>query len=460
LDKSQLRRLALDFADGQIPGREYRARRRELIDGIIDGSEPIQREPRPTAVPRELTTVRLNLPPAAGSGFPWPLALGGASAVCVVVVAALLLWPADDPPPPAPSAPSVPAVGLSPARALVESFVARRNFAIEAVGDFEEQWDQLAQGDRDEARGSLWFGSLVRALRDEIKSQKALSGLAGGDAALLRARRIAALGEHLRIAEQLPDVDETSPQAGETAVTDTAGQAPESVAQAPPTEPAATASQADESTPATATVPSSETPTGREWLARQNETDLTLQLFAVNDLDRVEQLMAAHPDLVVRILATDGATPRYRVFHGIFTDEASARGAFDALPADLTGASGGAIVKSIAAVRDDLAGRAVAAPAPPTSRPASGTQDKGYTLQLFASGNRGNAEALIEAFPALPLQLRELNGDVAPFRVTYGRFDSEDSARAASSELPAQLLAKIGKPLAKRMTDTGNSIGR
>jgi hypothetical protein len=120
--------------------------------------------------------------------------LGAASVMCVAIVAALLLWPAGDPPrpPPVPT-PSVPSAGLSPARGLVECFVARRNFAVDSLAGFEARWEELTPAERDEARASLWFGGLVRALRDEMKTQKALAGLAGGEAALARAGRLLGL---------------------------------------------------------------------------------------------------------------------------------------------------------------------------------------------------------------------------------------------------------------------------
>jgi septal ring-binding cell division protein DamX len=191
-------------------------------------------------------------------------------------------------------------------------------------------------------------------------------------------------------------------------------------------------------------------PSGREWLAARGDDELTLQIFAVNGLDRVEQLMSRHPDLDLHILATDGDAPRYRVFHGVFGDTDAARTAFAALPADVSAAAGEAIVKSFAAVREDLQARA---PRPASASASAYAGD--YTLQLFASASRSNAQSLVDAFPALGLELRERSGDPAPYRVVYGRFDSAREAAAAT--LPATLLSRIGKPLARPLDDTGIS---
>ena len=96
---------------------------------------------------------------------------------------------------------------MSRSRALVESFLALRDFSDPSISGFRDEWSALSEAERDEARDALWFHSLVRALRDEIKTQKALAGLAGGEAALSRARTVWKLGEHLEVSEQLPVVE-------------------------------------------------------------------------------------------------------------------------------------------------------------------------------------------------------------------------------------------------------------
>lgn len=448
MNKSQLRRLAAAYAEGRMSAAEYRARRRELIDAVVAGRIPIQRETPPTSPDSLMTT-----PPFPAGGVPWHLVLGGASAMCLLLLA-WLLWPAGEaPPPPAPVVevrpPEVPR-----SRSVVESFLARRDFSAPAIEQLESEWAALDATEREQARDALWFLALVRALRDEVKTQKALAGLAGGEAAIGRARRIVALGERLGVAEQLPGLDGldgsafAAPAAGPEPRTDTVRAPAE-----PPVAPvaAATSAPAELPTPAPAPAATPGAPTGRQWLAARTDAELTLQIFAVNSLDRVEQIMAAHPELDLHILATDGAAPRYRVFHGVFTGEAQARAAFDALPRDVSRAAGGAIVKSFAAVREDLSGGAAQATAPSQAALSDGD----YTLQLFASESRANAEALVGAFPALDLELRALTGDAAPYRVIFGRFPSPEAAKRAAVALPPDLLSRIGTPLTKSVSETG-----
>jgi septal ring-binding cell division protein DamX len=187
-------------------------------------------------------------------------------------------------------------------------------------------------------------------------------------------------------------------------------------------------------------------------LAAQDNSHLTLQIFAVNNLDRVEQLIGAHPGLDVHVLATEGAVPRYRVFHGVFRSEEQARKAYTALPADILTASNGAIVKSFSVVHDDLRATRVA-----TESTGAGNDPEAYAVQVFATGNRANAQALIRAFPALKLKLRKIAGDAAPFRVVYGQFESADLARSAASQLPQTLLSRVGTPLPKSMGSLGTA---
>lgn len=453
MNKSQLRKLAGKFADGRLAGDEYRARRRELIDAIVAGDTAIEREPARTE-PAPAPPVD---PAPARRAVPWHLVLAGGAVLCVAVLV-WLLWPS--PPRPAAEAPPVVRAPEVPrTRTLVESFIALRDFSAGAIAQFESAWMALDEAERSAARSELWFRSLVGALRDEVKTQKALAGLSDDDAPMRRARRVVELAQRLGVAEQLPPLREATA----TAVP------PPAVPPAPVADAAAPATRASSSDPATtphaAATPDADAappapprtdavvmqPSGREWLAARGDDELTLQIFAVNGLDRVEQLMSRHPDLGLHILATDGDAPRYRVFHGVFGNTDAARTAFAALPADVSSAAGEAIVKSFAAVREDLQARAPR----PAAASAPGASAGDYTLQLFASASRSNAQSLVDAFPALGLELRERSGDPAPYRVVYGRFHS--AREAAGTTLPATLLSRIGKPLARPLDETGIS---
>lgn len=468
MKKSQLRLLAAELASGRIPAGEYRARRRELIDDIVAGEKAIERvEPQPhraetakptrlnppfdpTAAPTTARTAaaasgRFSLPFSVPLPVPIPVILTAGSVLCVAILTAIL-WPAPPPQVATHTTPIVPAIPPSkevPAsRALVESFVARHDFSAAAIAEFQNDWQQIESWEREQARDELWFGSLVRTLGDEVKTQQALAGLAGGEAALARAQAALAFGEFLGVADKLSSVDNvvlhSAANAGNT-TTDSGTQ----------DKPAATVDEPRTSAPQSAaeTVTGS-TPTGRQWLAAQSDEQLTLQIFAVNHLDRVEQLITAHPDLLVYVLVTEGATPRYRIFHGVFADKGQARQAYEALPAEVTNASQGAIVKSFSVVREDLSAKISA----PTM--VNDVSDA-FTLQVFASASREGAQALVQSFPALKLRVYEVSGGVAPYRVVFGKFSSATEANTAAAALPETLLARVGMPLTKNLASLG-----
>jgi formylglycine-generating enzyme required for sulfatase activity len=87
------------------------------------------------------------------------------------------------------------------------------------------------------------------------------------------------------------------------------------------------------------------------WLAGQREADLTLQLFAVQSLEKVKELLAAHPQLDVKILPANGGNVRYRIVYGVFQSTREAENAFASLPPAITAQSGRPIVKTIADLR-------------------------------------------------------------------------------------------------------------
>jgi septal ring-binding cell division protein DamX len=486
MNKSQVRLLADEMANGEITAGEYRARRRELIDNIVAGTAAIERvapvwQVNALGGDDEKTTLKNggeSVPRTRAErrfAVPLSLLLVAGVVACVVIITALL-WPAAEPPPLVTHAvPAVPqAEKIAASRALAESFVARRDFGADAIAAFSRDWQGIDAAEREQVRGKLWFSSLVHALSNEIKTQKALAGLADGGVALQRAQAAFALGEFLGVSDQLPSVDNVAlqPGTGTDANTDTgAATEPEPNSDTAAAAPAYTLtqspsqSQSSSASPSPLATPTIAAPngsaatsgqalTGRQWLATNTNDQLTLQIFAVNNLNRVEELIGAHLTLDVHVLATEGAEPRYRVFHGVYADEESARQAYAALPASITKASHGAIVKSFSVVRDDLRGLTTTT-APSASTSTTGKADA-FTLQMFATGNRETAQALVQAFPALKLQLREISGDAAPYRVVHGDYSSAARARSAALTLPQELLARIGgAPLAKELSALG-----
>ena len=115
------------------------------------------------------------------------------------------------------------------------------------------------------------------------------------------------------------------------------------------------------------------------------------------------------------------------------------------LPADIRSAQPKPFVKVIRDLRVDLGKTSGAGGvAVPTGE---------WTLQVFASDNRQNAQRLVTNYPALHLQLQPTTDPRSPYRVLYGRFPNEETARAAIAALPSTLIAKAGKPLVKALAE-------
>lgn len=71
---------------------------------------------------------------------------------------------------------------------------------------------------------------------------------------------------------------------------------------------------------------------GDWWLSQQEVTHYTVQLFALNRLDKLEGLMARHSDLVIKVVGANDEGFKYRILYGLFTTKPAAEKAFDSLP--------------------------------------------------------------------------------------------------------------------------------
>ncbi len=464
--KSQLRKLAIRRAQGGLNLEEYGRRRRILIEEIINGNLAIEREV-PTQRPNHALNTDNQTAPfeleqhtvESPRSIPLHYYFAAGASVCVLVLI-WALWPMADKPAPAPVPPAPAVQKISIARTLVESFLALRDYSEASVSEFERGWQQLESQDREQARNELWFRSLSRSIRDEVKTQRALAQLAESEDSKARIDRLYQLAQTLDISNQLPSRGQTpapsaTSQSEQSEASDTSQQAlPTSEGLAGDTS-EQTSEQTDQSGESTvsdtATAASDDaTPTAREWLTMQPLEAYSLQIFAVNKLARVEELIARHPDHAFQILAKDGSEPRYRVYLGSYTDKQQASDAFDRLADDVKKAAGSALVKSFAEIRLQLS---LETPAGNEAQPGTDSAVAQYTLQLFASDNHDNAQALTRQFNALGLELHELSDNPAAYRVLYGRFENADLALKAGDGLPPELLKRIGKPLVKSLTE-------
>ena len=136
----------------------------------------------------------------------------------------------------------------------------------------------------------------------------------------------------------------------------------------------------------------------------------------------------------------------YRVLQAPFTDETSAKAAFNALPDGLKNGQSEPLIRRVSSV---IAGAvavdsstAVATPTP--SVQTDETAPDGYTLQLLASDARENVERMLRQYPELALRIHADTNNTSTFRVLYGDFPSADQAKSAIDELPSTLVDAVG----------------
>ncbi len=409
MNKSQLRRLAKDYASGRLEYEDYVRERADLIDGIVAGSIAIESVCDASA-DVSTPTAPHRFPDESVRRTPLPLIIGAGVVVAV-------LWAFLAPTPKQVADESASSIGehlsgqrLPAARALVEEFLTTRDWSGESLAEFRESWNALTPNDQAQARSSPWFRRLADALAEEINAHKALAEFDGSGLSTITGRRLAAFGEFLGIGAEMPDM--VPPDRG--------------VAPANAEQQALTASQ---------------------WLAAQSDDDYTLQLFAVNRLDLLERLIAGNPNLPLQLITFEGGEPRYRLIYGAFPNAEQARAAHEALPEELRGEPPKPFVRRIGALRGELRAE------PGSTTPAAAQPPPAYTLQLFASSSRENIDRLVDRYPALDLQVHTANGENARYRLLFGRFDSPEAAQAASAKLPASMLEEVGTPLLRETTE-------
>lgn len=403
MNKSQLRRLARDYATGRLDHDEYVRMRGKLIDAIVAGETFIESSQDSVA-----DFAMARSPEHRIRATPLPLTVGA-----VVVVAVILAFLAS-------RQTTDPGIGdriatgqlpdkqVSAARNLVEEFLATRDWSGESLTEFRDHWNALTPNEQAEARAAPWFRRLSEALREEINAHKALAEFDGSGLSTTTGKRLAGFGEFLGI-----DSEVTDPSL--------------------PDQRHATPAEQDKPL------------TGSQWLAAQRDDDFTLQLFAVDHLDRIERLTANHPDVPLYLLTSEGRVPRFRLVHGSYSSEEQARVAHETLPAEFRNQAPEPFVRRIGNLREELRSNPDD-DSPATARPAVDPPSI-YTLQIFASSNRENVDRLVTRYQALDLRVHVSEGGSTQFRVLYGLFDSPQAAQDASAKLPPTMLEEVGKPL-------------
>ncbi len=409
MNRSQLRRLSKDYATGRLEHDEYTLLRGELIDGIVTGEIAIESSPAQTG---DFAVTR-SLDPSTRSS-PLPLIIGA----CVVIA---IIWAflasretmipgAGD----QTDAHQLPGRRVTAARGLVEEFLTTRDWSRENLAEFRDNWNALTPNEQAGARAASWFRRLSEALREEINAHKALAEFDGSGLSTTTGKRLAGFGEFLGIDSEMPDPFP-----------------PERHRVVPGEEKTAL--------------------TGSQWLAAQRDDDFTLQLFAVDHLDRLDSLTADYPNVALYLLTSPGRDPRFRMVHGSFANEEQARLAHRALPAELRGQGQKPFIRRISDLREELYTGGDQNSVSNATSPADPAI--AYTLQVFASASRENVDRLVARYQSLDLRVHVSDGDTTRYRVLYGRFDSPQAAQEASARLPAAMLEEVGKPLLRETSE-------
>ncbi len=461
MNKSQLRRLAREYALGNLEEGEYLHRRRKLVDDIASGTVAIVREvpPPPPQAYSEDPTTKVSI---AGREAP---RISPAALLIAIVVVAGVVWmviPTGEQQGSGIQQSTV-APPVSRARSLIDEFVAEKDFSAFSIASFKESWSHLSYAEKREAYSAHWFNELINAISDEIKAQNALAGSEDPAAAVETGRRLSDFAAFLGISEYVTEFRGLPPQpAGAVAASDPGiGAVPPmndlatpevTLAPVGPDGNSAPVNPVPPQSPGTVTVSvdaqgqqqSAPAPmTDSEWLNAQPPSAFTLQLFAVNQLDEIEKLIADNPDVDMQVLVSVAADPRYRVVYGAFDSEQAARGAYAGLPEGIRQAQPVPLVKSISALREEIG----------DARRAGGVNASKYTLQVLATDSADSARRLQADYPTLKLSLLETTSPYTRYRVLYGTFDSKEMAKQAAGGLPPKLLKDVGNPLIKTVSE-------
>lgn len=186
MKSSQVRDLARRYAAGQLNQENYRSQRRALIDSITGGQQPLVYKEVQATNSRRRGGIKL-------------LALAVVAVVAIGVAASLALRSsggthasAAKMPSTAPAGPVTPP--SSPGPALVRTFVEANDWNDSSLDTFTHRWVALAIDEQTKARDSLMYPRLISELRDQITSEKAVSG-GGADPHLATLQKMAkALG--------------------------------------------------------------------------------------------------------------------------------------------------------------------------------------------------------------------------------------------------------------------------
>jgi hypothetical protein len=178
---SQVRDLARRYAAGALSQENYRSQRRSLIEDITSGRQAL------TYRDDEIT-------PFARHGNIKLFAVA-AIAILLIGLGFIAAWKAGSNPQHKDAATEavavIPTAPQSPGSALVREFVETNDWNDGSVQDFTRRWHALPAADQNQGRADPMYGRLVSELRQQLSSEKAITGTGGTDAHLARLQSMA-----------------------------------------------------------------------------------------------------------------------------------------------------------------------------------------------------------------------------------------------------------------------------
>ncbi|HKI73680.1 MAG TPA: SHOCT domain-containing protein [Pseudomonadales bacterium] len=188
MNSSPIRELARRHAAGELSQEDYRAKRRELINEIVEGKRPL--------------TYEQHRPPMKKARRSSKTPVVASAAMAFGIIAILIIWLAVSHMRTQPAKAShkvataqASATNSSPGAKLVGEFLRTDDWSKSGIQGFIQKWNELPPKEQQNARNDYRYPRLVSELNQQIISQQAMSDLtknkSGTEAELASLRKMA-----------------------------------------------------------------------------------------------------------------------------------------------------------------------------------------------------------------------------------------------------------------------------
>lgn len=483
MDKSQLRKLTQEFAEGELDEAEFQRVRAKLIDDIAEGRVTIVREP--THPPVLLSTQAAPPPPSPASTD--ATSIKPIYVVIGVIVLGTLIWALYPSQPEPTDQPMVITTVRSPLETkppgpgerLVGEFLKANNWVADDLTQFATTWSALTDVEREETRASGELERLLKAILRELNAQQALAALDDSGAAQAASVRIHQLGQTLKMGDRLPKLNPPPAPiaAADTEILPSAQLNPDSLASddnasadtentvvsdlpdMPDIEATDTAlaQPGQELTTESAEVP--QTSTAQPETQQEvdgNSGGYTIQLFAMSTLESAQAVLADHQGIALNVVSLPASVPPHRIIFGDFQTTGEAETAYAKLPASLTQNRTKPVIKSRPELLPTQARVVVSTPLTYLDRSQQWLRAQlrdQLTLQLFAMNAEVSVKRVLSDHANLDLKVHHSDSPLSRFRILYGVYNSRTAALAGFASLPKSLTAGSGSPVVKSFAE-------